>query len=180
MKTQRGAAMVEFAIIALLFFMILFAIIEFGRVFFTYNTLVEATRRGARIAAVCPVSQQGITQVKEGVLFTASNGLSSPTAKGFLGLQVQDVTVSYLNSNMGTPPVASDTSPIGSITDAKYDSIAFVRVEIAPSFQHTLVIPVIGSRFSVPAIQTTLPSESLGRLTPDNPITKRCCFGVCS
>ncbi len=56
MKTQRGAAMVEFALIALLFFIILFGIIEFGRAFFTYNTLVEATRRGARVAAVCPAS----------------------------------------------------------------------------------------------------------------------------
>nr|WP_305907145.1 TadE family protein [Methylomarinum sp. Ch1-1]MDP4519872.1 pilus assembly protein [Methylomarinum sp. Ch1-1] len=58
-KLQRGASMVEFALIALVFFTLIFGIIEFARVMFVYNTLVEATRRGARVAAVCPVSAGG-------------------------------------------------------------------------------------------------------------------------
>lgn len=42
----------EFGIIAMVFFMILFGIIEFGRVFYLYNTVQEVTRCAARAAAV--------------------------------------------------------------------------------------------------------------------------------
>ena len=52
---QTGTTTVEFAIIASVMFMILFGVIEFGRVMFTANALAESTRRGARLAAVCPV-----------------------------------------------------------------------------------------------------------------------------
>jgi hypothetical protein len=38
-----------------LLFRVLFAVIEFGRALFVMNTLTEAARRGARMAAVCTV-----------------------------------------------------------------------------------------------------------------------------
>lgn len=50
---QNGVAAVEFAVIVFLFFMLLFGIVEFGRVLFTWNSAVEATRLGARTAVVC-------------------------------------------------------------------------------------------------------------------------------
>ncbi|WP_340123222.1 TadE/TadG family type IV pilus assembly protein [Methylobacter svalbardensis] len=181
MKTQRGAAMVEFVLIALLFFIILFGIIEFARAFFTYNTLVEATRRGARVAAVCPVSSAGITQVKQVTIFDTPGGSSTP----LLGLTEDNIRVKYFNSGMTDPAdlAASDSSPITSIfgvEGAKYNNIAFVRVEILPTFTHTLIIPTFMSTFPVPPIVTTLPSESLGRVSSENPITQRCCYGVCT
>lgn len=49
---QRGAAAVEFSIVALIFFSVLFAILEFGRMMFVYNTMQEVTRRAARAAVV--------------------------------------------------------------------------------------------------------------------------------
>jgi len=168
MKIQRGAAMVEFALIALMFFIILFGIIEFGRAFFIYNSLVEATRRGARVAAVCPVSSDGITQVKQVTMFDTPGGTSTP----LLGLSESDIAVSYYKNDM-----TSVTAPIPTVTSTDYDNTAFVRVEILPSFTHTLFIPLLQNTFSVPSIQTTLPSESLGRVSDANPLTKRCCPG---
>lgn len=50
---QKGAALVEFAFVAILFFTLLLGIFEFGRLFFTWNSAVEATRRAARLAVVC-------------------------------------------------------------------------------------------------------------------------------
>lgn len=52
MKGARGAAIVEFAIVAMVFFVLLVGIVEMGRVLFTWNSAVEATRRGARLAVV--------------------------------------------------------------------------------------------------------------------------------
>ena len=51
-RPQRGAAIVEFAIVAMLFFTLLVGIVEMGRVLFTWNSAVEATRRGVRMAVV--------------------------------------------------------------------------------------------------------------------------------
>lgn len=52
-RRQRGATVVEFAITAALFFALLLGILEFGRVLFTWNSVAEATRWGARQAVVC-------------------------------------------------------------------------------------------------------------------------------
>ena len=49
---QTGAAAVEFALIASLLFMVLFGIIEFGRLFNELEVLNSAAREGARVAAV--------------------------------------------------------------------------------------------------------------------------------
>jgi Flp pilus assembly protein TadG len=49
--TDRGAAAVEFALVMPLLLLILFAIIDFGRMLNTQITLTEAAREGARAAA---------------------------------------------------------------------------------------------------------------------------------
>lgn len=48
----RGQALVEFALVAPLFFLLLFAIVEAGRFMLFYETLNSATREGARYAIV--------------------------------------------------------------------------------------------------------------------------------
>jgi Flp pilus assembly protein TadG len=50
---SAGAAVVEFAIVAAVFFTILIGIMEAGRMLFYWNTATELTRMGARVAAVC-------------------------------------------------------------------------------------------------------------------------------
>jgi len=176
MKIQKGAAMVEFSLIALLFFMVLFGIIEFGRAFFTYNTLVEATRRGARVAAVCPASTGGINMVKQATIFNATPENAQTT--GLLGLTTANIQVTYWQSDattqIATPLAANSTD---------YEKIAFVRVQILNlnnSNSINLTIPGVSVSFPVPAIITTLPSESLGRISSQNPVTNRCCYGNCS
>jgi hypothetical protein len=51
-RRTRGQAMVEFALVAPMFFLLLFGIIEAGRFIFYYETLSNATREGARYAIV--------------------------------------------------------------------------------------------------------------------------------
>lgn len=48
----RGQALAEFALVAPLFFVLLFGIVEAGRFMFYYETLNNATREGARYAIV--------------------------------------------------------------------------------------------------------------------------------
>lgn len=51
-RRRRGQALVEFALVAPMFFLVLFGIIEAGRFIFYYETLNNATREGARYAIV--------------------------------------------------------------------------------------------------------------------------------
>lgn len=53
---QHGVAAVEFALIAGVFFTLLFGIMEMGRLMFYWNTATEATRLGARVAVVCSMN----------------------------------------------------------------------------------------------------------------------------
>ena len=50
---QQGAAMIEFALVLLLFLTFLLGITDFARMLFTWSAASEATRAGARYAVVC-------------------------------------------------------------------------------------------------------------------------------
>jgi hypothetical protein len=52
-RHQCGTTIVEFAIVAVVFFTLMLGIMDFGRMLFTWNSAAEATRWGARIAVVC-------------------------------------------------------------------------------------------------------------------------------
>jgi len=49
---ERGATAVEFALVAPVFFLLIFAILEFGWYFFVEHTIQYATREGTRLALV--------------------------------------------------------------------------------------------------------------------------------
>jgi Flp pilus assembly protein TadG len=52
LREERGAVAVEFALISILLFMLVFGIIEFGRSYSQYEVFLNAAREGARKAAV--------------------------------------------------------------------------------------------------------------------------------
>jgi len=53
LRRQAGAMIIEFALVALIFFTLLLGIMELGRWLFTLGAASEATRWGARLAVVC-------------------------------------------------------------------------------------------------------------------------------
>src|SRR6266852_3362993 len=50
MRSQRSQSMVEFAIVAPLLLVLLFGIVDFGRVIYIYVTLNQAVNEGLRVA----------------------------------------------------------------------------------------------------------------------------------
>jgi hypothetical protein len=52
-KRQRGTVLIEFTLSFLLFWLIFFAIVEFGRTMLAWNAAGEATRLAARYASIC-------------------------------------------------------------------------------------------------------------------------------
>lgn len=61
---DRGAALVEFAIITPLLLLLVFGIIEFGRAYNAQNTLTHAAREGARKYAITQDTTEGETAAK--------------------------------------------------------------------------------------------------------------------
>ena len=59
-RFEKGAAAVEFALISVVFFMLLLGAIEWGRILFVWNSAVEATHVGARTAVVCNMNSPAI------------------------------------------------------------------------------------------------------------------------
>jgi Flp pilus assembly protein TadG len=51
-RQERGQALVEFSLIGIVFFLLIFGMIDVGRAVMNYNTLAEATREGTRYAIV--------------------------------------------------------------------------------------------------------------------------------
>jgi Flp pilus assembly protein TadG len=56
---EDGAAAIEFALVLPLLLILVFGIIDFGRLLFTANTLTSAVREGARFASVQEVLSEG-------------------------------------------------------------------------------------------------------------------------
>ncbi len=52
LKKNRGQAMVEFALVLPILLLLLFGMIEFGRVFHEYLVVTHAAREGARVATL--------------------------------------------------------------------------------------------------------------------------------
>lgn len=144
----RGITTVEFAIVGAVFFMALFGVIEFGRALYTLNTLSEVARRGARVAAVCPLNHSAIARV---ALFNAPG--ESGASRLVHGLKPENIEISYLRAN--GQAIANPA--------ANYSDIRFVRVAIS-GYQFTSLIPFIGfdNVFQTPGFAATLPRESLG------------------
>ena len=155
MYKQQGTTTVEFSIVATALFLTLFGVIEISRAFFVWNTAGEMTRRGARVAAVCPIDHEGVARVA--MMGDPNGGDNSPL---FRHITTANISITYLDDN-------------GNPTDI-YPEAEHVRVEII-NYAHNLIIPFLPEALrtvNMPAFSTTVPVESLG-LVPDDG-SRRC------
>lgn len=65
-RREEGAVMVEMAVVIPILLLVVWAVIDFARAFYTINSLATAVREGARMAAVmdCPGSPGAQAQVR--------------------------------------------------------------------------------------------------------------------
>jgi hypothetical protein len=146
-KKQHGITIVEFSIVAVLFFIIIFAIIEFGRLLFTWHVLNETSRRTARLVSVCQV-----TTDEQADILTAAiiNDVPLPN------FTANNIQIIYLDS--------SGEEITGSLSDAStFITIEYVEASIV-DYEINLIIPLatFGVDFTAPSFTTQLPRESLG------------------
>jgi hypothetical protein len=154
-RKQQGIATVEFAVVGALMLLILFAVIEFGRLVFVWNSATEATRRGVRVAVVCPVNDPAIANI---AVFNDST--TSGASSLVNGLSTNDILIEYLK-NDGSVANCSGCNCDDSCGDDPFISIKQVQVSI-PNYQHNLLLPYYNKTLTMPPFTSTLPRESLG------------------
>ncbi len=122
-KCQKGAAAVEFALIAPLLFTIIFGIIEFGLLFYDKQVITNASREGARYGILWnptrPTDQQIMDRVETFTLnklvtFGATDQPITTTIEGVDGEPGDDltVTVTYVYDFLLLPNFISALSDI--------------------------------------------------------------------
>jgi Flp pilus assembly protein TadG len=133
-KSQQGAAAVEFAIIAVILFTLLFGIMEMGRILFMMNATAEATRLGARLSVVCDLNDAAIIKSKMTDLAEF--------------LTVGDINIVFVDDSGAGCTAAT---------------CRYVTVSINPIPVQSMVslVPV---NFPMPPFSTTLPRESMSSL----------------
>jgi len=161
-KNKKGVYSVEFSIVAALFFMLFFAVIEGARLMYTWNVLTEVTRRGARLATVCNVLREpsDFESIKDHLIPNAATAVQVFRDATF----ADDPLIPDLGPDDPTDP----NYPL-KISYLKYDGtvastfsqIRLVRAEI-DGYEHQLLIPFIFITLNSPSFSTTLPAESLG------------------
>ena len=147
LKRQRGLAAVELAIVATVVLVVLFGVLEAGRLLWTWNMLNEVTRRAARLAAVCPVDSTTQANVRNTAVF--GGGMLS-------GLQSAHVILQYLDR---------DGAVLANPGGADFVRIAFVRAAIdngANGYRYRLLIPLHIQTLAPLRFSTTVVAESLG------------------
>lgn len=129
-SAQRGVAAVEFALISSLLFTLLFGVMEMGRLLWTWNAAVEATRLGARLSVVCDI---GDADIKARMITRLP------------ALAATNISITYLN-----PPAAPNTCTAA--------NCKAVRVALS-GYTHDTIIPFMPLSLTLPAFGTTLRKE---------------------
>ena len=134
---QSGAAIVEFALVMMIFLTFFLGILDFSRMLWTWNAANEATRWGARVAVVC---QKG------------APAILSSMQKFLPQLTASNVEISWYDSN-------------GKNSACSLDTCVGVKVEIT-ALDYQWISPIGFSRMApipMPSFSTYLPREIMGQ-----------------
>ena len=170
LRRQCGVAAVEFAIIAMLLFTLLFGIVEFGRLLYVFNSVQEVTRRAAREAVVRWTDSDSQADAKALALFCNINlspkpsCYASPSLPAGAEINPDNIIIDYLNGNRVqlTSLPDSPSENIAECLSGPTGCIAFVRVRIIGA----TYLPMVGlfSSFAITIPESTviMPAESMG------------------
>lgn len=171
--SQNGTAAVEFAILALLFFTLVFGIIEVSRLLFVYNTLQEVTRRAVAAAVhVYPNDTAAIAKLKQRAVFRDSPGeliLAAPITDKYIRL-------SYLRHDLSVipesdwPASAAENKEVCMKNPNADNCIRFVQAQVCTpemtdaciSPRSQMLVPLINMSPTLHKATTIATVESLG------------------
>ena len=156
-RSGRGQALVEFALVIPLLLLLVFGIVDAGRLIYAYNTVANSARNGARVAIVNQSTSGTATcDTTQATAWPTGCALASGVT---LGLKPTDINVTYRDY--------SDTTACAS----PYIIGCLAVVKVTGTFQP--LTPVIGQLIGVvPLTSTTkIPIERVCSNPPPSPLT---------
>ena len=148
--TERGVTIVESAIILLLFFMLLFGVIEAGRFLSYRQVLTNAAREGARFA-VTPLTQTDTMPTKAQIQATVDNFLAAARITGATTTvkcpSPCDIAGQCTATNCDLPLDAALSVTTSTDVDTKYTKVTVAKpysVISVPGFFNMLTITLQG------------------------------------
>ncbi len=140
LKSERGAELIEFALVFPLLLMVVLGIVDFGFVFQRMEVVTNAAREGARIAVlpgygVADVQARVTNYIQTGGVPTVAGNpvvsvtdVSIPTGAGGPNLTGKRVLVTYTHSYLFLGPIASWFG--GSFTTVPIAAVSIMRDEV--------------------------------------------------
>ena len=157
-RNQRGAAMLEMAIVLPLFLALVFGILEFGVAVFNWSLVVEATRSGARYAIVNNEECVGVTG-DEGMVCPGAEPVSCQVATDSpMLVEMRKVRPTLVEENVFVTYECSDAG-----FDERPRPVLQVTVETR-NIEYAFILPAllgIEATVSMPAFSTTRVSEDM-------------------
>lgn len=186
-RRQTGSVAVEFALVAIIFFTIVFATLELARMEFLLNTLEVVTRRAAAAAANVDFRDTtALQKVRADAVFRNSSGplaLRTPVTSDNVKIDYLSVSKGAWSLNhMSTLPACPAGNRLNCTTDPDADNcIRFVRARVCDSMDsdgncgtlhYQMVFPFLDlSGMKLPSAETIVPAGTLGAAAGDMPCT---------
>ena len=155
-KKARGQSLVEFAFVSIFLFLLLFGIIEMGRLLYAFNVVSNAAQEGSRYAITRPydmVSQsEAATSIAAGtaiptqlVVADGSCNIYDNGRQKVLGITRSDVRLSATYENASGTPVAPGAISTNRGSDNYIGSVLKVgnRVVVEATYRFNFLVPLI-------------------------------------
>lgn len=183
-RSQRGVAAVEFSVVALVFFMVAFGIVELARIIYMYNTLADVTRSAARSAA--NIDWRNTTQLDQArwrAMLRDSAGelaFGAPITDDYIRIDylylAKDASGAITMAPVSAMPECParnrhncQTSPYTSAATAAGTCVRLVRARICDPYStgcgrvnYRMLLPLINLEVPLPTSTTLVTAETLG------------------
>ncbi len=135
---ERGAELVEFALVFPTLLLVMLGIIDFGFLFQRYEVVTNAAREGARVAILPGYGDADVTARVDQYLAaagltgtrTVTVGAAAPISVGSQCITVRPVTVGYQHNFLFLGPILGLMGG-GTLTDKTLTATASMRAELA-------------------------------------------------
>ena len=129
---MRGVAAVEFGLMLPILILLLFGIVEYGRMFYQYNTLVKSVRDGARYISVYSPTDPSYGTYKTQASCMVVYGNTGCTGSALVtGLTTSKVSIAQLSSGtVKMVKVATSGFSLGYITGYFPNTLTFGDISI--------------------------------------------------
>lgn len=140
---QRGGALIEFSLSVMIFFVVVMAVVEFGRALFLINMAGRATQMATRLATVCDQNdpQYNIIRAKVRYFIEASGQIKVPNNSTWLNITPNSDTCYFLQKSGNVDPCWITTS---------LSNLSF-----------KLMIPLMDIRITLPEYRVTQVREAM-------------------